>query len=180
MESQELFPGGGSTTLSLSFAPNGSLFVVFREPIGEGAKGSGAGNFPHYSVAEEITGDWNVKFDPAWGGPASIDFPALESWTSRPEFGIKYYSGTATYEKSFDLPMNLQAPGTRLALDLGEVKYIAQVRLNGKDLGVVWTKPFRVDITDTVKPTGNVLEVDVANLWPNRIIGDSRRLPASA
>jgi hypothetical protein len=160
-------------TLPLSFAPNGSLFVVFREPISETAKGSGVGNFPLYSVAGQISGPWSVKFDPAWGGPANIEFPKLESWTDRSEFGIKYYSGTATYVKSFNLPATLQAQGTRVALDLGEVNYVAQVRLNGKDLGPVWTKPFRVDITDAVKPAGNVLEIDVANLWPNRIIGDS-------
>jgi hypothetical protein len=64
-----------------------------------------------------------------------------------------------------------------MALDLGEVKYVAQVRLNGRDLGVLWTKPFRVEITDAVKPSGNLLEIDVVNLWPNRIIGDAALPP---
>ncbi len=118
-----------------------------------------------------------MSFDPKWGGPASAEFPKLLSWTVRPEDGIKYYSGTATYRKSFDLPPALQGAHARVALDLGEVKYAAQVRLNGKDLGPLWTKPFRVEITDAVKPAGNVLEIDVANLWPNRIIGDSRLPP---
>jgi hypothetical protein len=106
-----------------------------------------------------------------------VEFAKLISWTERPEDGIKYYSGTATYRKSFDLPPALRGSHARVALDLGAVKYVAQVRLNGKDLGPLWTKPFRVDITDAVKPSGNVLEIDVANLWPNRIIGDARLPP---
>jgi hypothetical protein len=109
--------------------------------------------------------------------PASVEFEKLISWTERSEDGIKYYSGTATYRKSFDLPLALRGAHARVALDLGDVKYVAQVRLNGKDLGPLWTKPFRVEITDAVKPSGNVLEIDVANLWPNRIIGDSRLPP---
>ncbi len=155
------------------YSPNGSLFVVFRDTIAASQQGSGGENFPQYSDAAELSGPWEVKFDPAWGGPASVNFPQLESWTSRSEFGVKYYSGTGTYRKSFDVPLALQGTGTRISINLGEVKYAAEVRLNGIDLGPVWTKPFRVEITNAVKPEGNVLEIDVANVWPNRIIGDS-------
>jgi hypothetical protein len=168
---------GGRTSVPLEFAPYGSLFVVFRQPISMEAQGEASSNFPAYSIQVEIQGPWSVSFDPKWGGPESAEFPKLLSWTVRPEDGIKYYSGTATYRKSFDLPPALQGAHARVALDLGEVKYAAQVRLNGKDLGPLWTKPFRVEITDLVKPAGNVLEIDVANLWPNRIIGDSRLPP---
>ncbi len=164
---------GGLTTLPLQFDPNGSLFVVFREPIDAAEQGNGGSNFPRYSDASELSGPWEVRFDPKWGGPASITFEKLQSWTARPEEGIKFYSGTATYHKTFDLPGDLTTAGARIALDLGEVDYVADVRLNGKDLGPVWTKPFRVDISNVVKSSGNVLEIDVANLWPNRIIGDS-------
>ncbi len=164
---------GGRTSLPLELAPYGSLFVVFRQPISVDAPGQASRNFPVYTNAEDLQGPWAVSFDPKWGGPPNADFAKLLSWTVRPEEGIKYYSGTATYHKSFDLPPALGAAHARVALDLGEVKYVAQVRLNGKDLGPLWTKPFRVEITDAVKPSGNVLEIDVANLWPNRIIGDS-------
>jgi hypothetical protein len=104
-------------------------------------------------------------------------FPELISWTQRPEEGIKYYSGKATYTKTFDLPPHAggskNAPGAgRLFLDLGTVKNVAVVRLNGKNLGILWCAPWRVDITKAVKPTGNVLEVDVIDLWANRVIGD--------
>lgn len=168
---------GGLTTVPLEFAPYGSLFVVFRQPMGGNVQGQGSRNFPVYSNAQEIPGPWAVSFDPQWGGPASVEFAKLQSWTERPEEGIKYYSGTATYRKAFDLPPALRGAHAHLALDLGEVKYVAQVRLNGKDLGPLWTKPFRVEITDAVRPSGNVLEIDVANLWPNRIIGDAHLPP---
>jgi hypothetical protein len=168
---------GGRTSLPLEFAPYGSLFVLFRQPAGVDVQGGANRNFAVYSHQQEIQGPWAVSFDPKWGGPANVEFPKLLSWTLRPEDGIKYYSGTATYRKSFDLPPALQGPRAKVALDLGEVKYVAQVRVNGKDLGPSWTRPFRVEITDVVKPAGNLLEVDVANLWPNRIIGDSRLPP---
>ena len=101
-------------------------------------------------------------------------------WSRRPEAGIKYYSGLATYTKTFDAPRAVAgsaAKGGRLWLDLGTVKNIAGVRLNGRDLGVVWCDPWRVDITGAIKPGGNRLEIRVANLWPNRLIGDEREPP---
>jgi hypothetical protein len=130
-----------------------------------------------YTDSQGLSGPWTVSFDPKWGGPAKVEFAELVSWTKRPEEGIKYYSGTATYRKSFDLPAALRNSRRRIALDLGEVKYVAQVRLNGKDLGVLWTKPFLVEISDAVKPSGNLLEIDIVNLWPNRVIGDAALPP---
>src|SRR6185437_4778075 len=101
-----------------------------------------------------------------WGGPAKAEFPELISWTKRPEEGIKYYSGTATYTKTFDLNRPAYKNGIRqgrLFLDLGEVKDVAEVRLNGKKLGILWCTPWRVEITNAVKPKGNILQVDVIN-----------------
>jgi len=168
----------GRTTLPLEFAPHGSLFVVFRELIATDTSGSAARNFPALRAAQELVGPWTVRFDPKWGGPEqAVAFEKLDDWTARPEAGIKYYSGTATYRKTFDLP-SLVTRHLSLFLDLGKVKDVAQVRLNGKDLGVVWTAPWHVEITDAVKPAGNVLEIDVVNLWPNRLIGDAA-LPES-
>ena len=119
-----------------------------------------------------------MKFDPKLGGPESVEFDSLVSWTTSTEPGIRFYSGTATYVKSFNLPTSLVRSRSRLWLDLGHLRELAEVRLNGKSLGIAWAPPFRVDISRAVKPTDNTLEIDVVNFWPNRIIGD-RSLPAT-
>ena len=167
----------GRTTLPLQFAPYGSIFVVFRKPAANSAASASGRNFASFTNASEITGPWTVRFDPKWGGPETVVFDQLSSWTSRPEEGIKYYSGTATYEKTFDLPEALREPGRRVSLDLGQAKELAEVRINGRSVGVTWAMPFRLEITGVVKPTGNHLEIEVVNFWPNRIIGD-QYLPA--
>jgi hypothetical protein len=167
----------GRTALPLEFAPCGSIFAVFRETAdgkGEKAKRKEGGTFsPSFSVP----GPWTVRFDPNWGGPASRQFPQLVSWAQRPEEGIRFYSGTAVYEKSFDLPESLRDSKQPLLLDLGSLRELAEVRLNGKNLGVLWAPPFRVDVTDAIRPAGNRLEIDVVNFWPNRIIGDQSLPP---
>lgn len=158
------------TFVPLEFAPRQSLFVVFRRPAGKAA--AGRKNFPPATTVGRLGGDWTVHFDPKWGGPNSVVFSRLEDWTRRPEEGIRYYSGTAVYQKTFDLPGGL--PGGRLFLNLGEVHSMARVRLNGQDLGLVWAAPWRVDLTGKAKPAGNALEIEVVNPWANRLIGDSR------
>jgi hypothetical protein len=107
-----------------------------------------------------------------WGGPKKIIFDSLMDWTKHPQQGIKYYSGIAVYKQRFDVDDLVKTTGERYYLDLGEVKNIARVKLNGKDLGVVWTAPWKVDITSAAKEKNNHLEIEVANLWPNRLIGD--------
>jgi len=161
----------GRTTVPLQFAPCGSWFVVFRKPAAAPAKAEGT-NFPALTPAHTLAGSWQVRFDPRWGGPESVEFAELTDWTKRAEDGIRFYSGTATYRQTFDLPDSLRTSGSRLILDLGVVKQLAQVRLNGHDLGVLWAAPFRVDLTDAIRPTGNALEIEVVNFWPNRVIGD--------
>ena len=168
----------GCTSLPLEFAPFESYFVVFRKPIATNAGGTARRNFPKLLSVQEIAGPWTVRFDPRWGGPASVEFPELVSWTKRPEDGIKFYSGKATYSKRFDLQYRRQPRDRdlmkrwRLLLDLGSVKNVAEVRLNGQKLGILWTAPWRVDISHAVRSSGNVLEIDVVNLWVNRVVGD--------
>ena len=156
----------------IEFAPRQSWFVVFRRPAEPPSRR--APNFPSLEAVAELAGPWRVAFDPKWGGPESAVFETLDDWSKRPEEGIRYYSGTATYRKGFDLPETLRQPGRRLYLDLGRIKHVASVRLNGKDLGVVWAAPWRVEITGAVKASDNALEIDVVNLWPNRLIGDAK------
>jgi hypothetical protein len=167
----------GRTTLPLRFAPYGSMFVIFRKSATQPARAAAHGNFPNLSSPQEITGPWTVQFDLKWGGPASVVFEQLVNWTQRPEEGVRHYSGTATYRKTFEVPEALRGQGRRLTLDLGDVRNLAEVRLNGKNLGVLWALPFRVDVTDAIKPTGNSLEIEVVNFWPNRIIGDDSLPP---
>ncbi len=168
----------GRTAVPLELSPCGSSFVVFREPAAR-HPATASGNTLKLEPRQELTGPWTVKFDPKWGGPDSAQFDQLVSWTTRAEPGIRYYSGTATYMKTFDLLPGLARPRQRLWLDLGNLREVAEVRLNGKNLGIVWAPPFRVQITDAVKAAGNTLEVEVVNFWPNRIIGDQLQ-PADA
>ncbi|WP_205509994.1 glycosyl hydrolase [Longitalea arenae] len=169
--------GGGYTQIPLEFAPFQSWFIVFKKttaPKKIAVKPAKA-NFLSYTPVMELTGSWMVHFDTKWGGPASVEFIKLEDWTQRPEEGIKYYAGSATYVKQFEAT-NIQ-PETRYFLETGIVKNIAELTLNGKKLGILWTAPWRVEVTGLLKPTGNVLEIVVVNCWPNRLIGDAALPP---
>ncbi len=153
-------------SLKVKLDASQSFFVVFY-PSGRGANEAKA-DFPTLETVQVLDGPWKVKFDTLMGGPEEVVFEKLDDWSVRPEEGIKYYSGVAGYSKTFDLA----EPKSELYLDLGEVKNMARVRLNGKDLGVVWTAPWQVSITDAAKEKDNMLEIEVANLWANRLIGD--------
>jgi hypothetical protein len=159
----------GRTMVPLEFDPCGSTFVVFRRPIPPGVAGKTASNYPATRLMTTLSGPWKVNFDPKWGGPEDIVFDQLVDWTNRSEPGIKYYSGTAVYHQQFTMPA---LTARHVLLDLGEVEALASVKLNGRDLGVLWTKPARVDITSAVKAGQNDLAITVVNLWPNRLQGD--------
>jgi hypothetical protein len=149
-----------------------SFFVVFNKTKSS-IKPGGKTDFPVGKPVSTLKGSWSVAFDPAWGGPAKVVFDSLSDWTTRPEEGIRYYSGIATYTKTFDLPDSCKSLKTSIWLvDLGNVKNMARVKLNGIDFGVVWTTPLQVNITSALKKKGNLLEIEVANLWMNRLIGD--------
>lgn len=157
----------GRTTVPLWFSPCGSWFVVFRPGTEKPAAGK---NFSEPKPLMEMAGPWEVRFDPKWGGPAQTTFEQLDDWSKRPEDGIRFYSGTAVYRKTFAFKPGRK--GGRVLLDLGRVEQLAEVRLNGKSIGIVWAPPFAVDVTDALVPGENRLEVEVVNFWPNRIIGD--------
>jgi len=165
------------TTVPLELGPRGALFVVFRKPIEASKNGVGTRNFPVFSRIAEVRGPWTVRFDPKWGGPESAEFQELVDWTMRPEEGIKYYSGKATYVTTFEFETPDNDPPSGVYLNLGELNNIAEVRLNDKNLGVYWTKPFRVNISEAARSGRNDLEIDIVNLWPNRLIGDAHLPP---
>ncbi|HWL17548.1 MAG TPA: glycosyl hydrolase [Opitutus sp.] len=164
-----------TTTVSLRFAPHQSWFVVFRQPLRPSA--TQVPNFAATTVVQTLRGAWSVRFDPQWGGPAEVEFPSLTDWTLSLDEGIRFYSGTATYLKRFHLEAS-PAAGERWLLDLGRVHNLAEVRLNGVKLGVVWTAPWQIDLGTALRAGENQLEIDVVNLWPNRLIGD-KYLPAA-
>jgi hypothetical protein len=157
----------GITELPYAMAPEQAFFVIFRKPA-TGLRNE-APNVPILTDLTEITGPWELAFDPEWGGPAAIRFDSLIDWTKHPAEGIRHYSGAATYRKSFEAP----ATGGKVFLDLGMVESLCEVRLNGVDLGVWWSFPFRREITAQLRPGTNELEIKVVNLWCNRIIGDA-------
>jgi hypothetical protein len=160
----------GQTIVPLHFDAQGSVFVIFE----------GKAVVPSHMVPARtqkklatVDGKWKLTFPPNWGAPAETDFPALISWTQSDKDGVKYFSGTATYHKQIDAPKAWFKPGARMLLDLGTVKEIAEVTVNGKPVGeILWKPPFQVDVTDALKPGANELSVKVTNLWPNRMIGD--------
>ena len=160
------------TWVPLEFATAQSWWVVFRSPT-QSVSVSRA-NFPQLEPVSEMVGPWEVRFDPKWGGPARVKFERLKDWTRRPEPGIRYYSGTAIYRATFQA-------NTGDDLDLGDVRHIARVRVNGQDLGVVWTSPWGVPLPAGCLQQGeNVLEIEVANVWANRLIGDEQEPPDCA
>jgi len=161
--------------ITLEFDIFQSLFVVFPKIASKVVQKGKAWLWQDTSALsnlQELTGAWEVQFDPAWGGPEQTTFQDLQDWSTHTDERIKYYSGKATYRKTFDLSAQHTSKES-LFINLGVVKDIAQIWLNGKDLGVIWTAPWRVDISDAVKQQNNVLTIDIVNLWPNRLIGDA-------
>ena len=159
----------GRTSVPLHLVPYGSAFVVFRKPAQGDSLDVPA---PQRRTLLTLEGPWNLSFQPDRGAPAAIVMPHLASWAVSSVRGVRYFSGTATYTKTFQLPP--QAQGCRVVLDLGKVRELARVTVNGKEAGILWTPPFRIDITKDVRPGRNELAIAVTNLWVDRLIGDEQ------
>jgi hypothetical protein len=172
---------GGSTPLSVARldAPREEGRVKPRPDKAVSSDRTPNRNFPELKPAQELSGAWDVAFDPKWGGPEQpVVFGDLRDWTDQTDPRIKYYSGTAVYRKVFTLPDTRNL--TPVFLSLGTVHDMAQVKLNGKDLGVVWCAPWRVEVTGALKAGENQLEIEVVNRWANRMIGDKQPADANA
>jgi len=124
-----------------------------------------------------IADQWTVAFDPKWGAPAQVALPKLMSWTDHETEGVRYYSGAGVYTRTLDVPADWLASNRGIHLDLGDVRELAEVFVNGKSAGVLWKAPFRADITALVKPGANELKIEVMNLWINRLAGDMNLPP---
>jgi hypothetical protein len=158
----------GRTIIPLHFDSWDAYFIVF-------GRKTTAATFTKPARTETIVATlaspWRVQF-PVATEPRSLTFNKLTSWIDNADADVKYFSGTATYQTTVTLPDMVK--NGQYTLDLGEVKNLAEVIVNGKNKGVVWKKPFRLDVTDVVKSGSNTLEIRVTNLWPNRLIGDAQ------
>ncbi len=162
----------GRTRVTLDLPADGTVFVVFRE---DGPADLPAALDPAtIEAAAKIAGPWDVSFQPGRGAPAHARFDCLLSWPEHDDAGIRYFSGIATYCKTFEVQPGTIEAGGRLLLDLGKLADVARVRLNGREAGYVWARPARVEITKLVRPGENRLEIEVANRWINRLIGDEQ------
>lgn len=161
----------GRTIVPLRLDPYDAVFVVFRKPATAPSRALPART---ESVLSAVGGGWDVSFQPDRGAPARITLDRLSSWSEHSDAGVKYFSGTGTYTKSIQAPASWFQGGQQIWLDLGDVKNIAEVAVNGKPAGVVWKKPFRLDVTSALKTGENTLQIKVTNLWVNRIIGDQQ------
>ena len=175
--------GRNQTELRVALGPLGSVFVVFRKPNPadrETLDSIARDTFAPASAPAPLTleGPWQIEFPEGWGAPRAVAFEKLKSWTESDNEGIRFFSGIATYRKTFDLPESL-LKRNRLFLQLGNLAEIAEVTLNGKRLGLAWLPPYRIEISGAVRAGANQLEIRVANLWANRLNGDSLR-PESA
>ena len=163
----------GQTELPVTLGPSGSVFVVFRK-AGAALDAIARDTFvaPETPAPLTLDGPWQVEFPEGWGAPRVTNFAKLQSWTESDNEGIRFFSGIATYRKKFELPESL-AKRNRLFLELGDLSEIAEVTLNDKRLGLTWLPPYRIEISGAVHAGTNQLEIRVANLWANRLNGDS-------
>jgi hypothetical protein len=165
----------GRSTVPLKLDPHGSVFVVFQKTRGNRQPAAPGRNWDEFIAVQEITGPWDVRFQPQRGAPEKVTFDRLLDWSKHSDSGVRHFSGIATYRTTFAwAPSKPPASNlkSQIYLEMGQVQVMARAKLNGKDLGVLWKPPFRVDITGAVVPGENMLEIRVANLWPNRLIGD--------
>jgi hypothetical protein len=159
----------GITRVPLHLQPNDAVFVVFRN---KAVQKSLTINRPSEKQLTGIAGPWTVSFQAERGAPDKAMLESLIPWNENDDLGIKYFSGTGTYSNTIQAPAEWLNQGNQLWLDLGNVRNLAEILVNGKSLGIVWKIPFRVNVTEALKEGENNIEIKVTNLWVNRLIGD--------
>jgi len=159
----------GRVTVSLKMEPNDAQFVVFRKK----AKSSSLTlKQPVENQLALIYGAWDVTLQSKFGTTKQIVLNELTSWSENTDLDVKYFSGTGSYKKTIQSNANWFKEGSQIWIDLGTVKNLAEVVVNGKSLGIVWKTPFRINMSKAIKEGTNTLEIKVTNLWVNRLIGD--------
>lgn len=162
---------GGITKVSVPLDEHQSLFIIFRHKTTDSGNGL---SLPSEHIVQQIAidGAWELRFPSGWDAPEEVALDSLMPWNEHTNTGIRYFSGTATYTKTFQIKK--KDKGARYLLSLGIVKNLAQVTLNGQPVAHLWKKPFRCDVTDYIKKGDNTLQIAVTNLWCNRLIGDEQ------
>ncbi|WP_343610791.1 glycosyl hydrolase [Novosphingobium sp.] len=160
----------GETVVQMAMEPEDAVHVVFRQPAP--ADAMMLKKLVPTPIAT-VDGAWQVAFQSGRGAPASTTLPSLQPLNENANPGIRYFSGLATYTKDIAVPKTWRA-GQKLWIDLGQVNEVAQVTVNGKVVGTAWHAPYRVDVSDAVHAGTNRVEIKVANLWINRLIGDAQ------
>ncbi len=162
---------GETTTVPLHLTERQSVFIVFRNKTNGNTR-----NFVQtvpFTLAT-LSGPWEISFPSGMGAPEKIMTDSLESWTVNGNEGVKYFSGTALYTKTFEALKSWLKDRTKLILDLGKVGDIAEVSINGTALGILWKAPFQADITGLLRKGTNKLEIKITNEWTNRLAGDQK------
>lgn len=157
----------GFTSVNMHLDAQESVFVIFKD-IEEQKEMEISEKNPVEIL--KLNNAWNVSFFDNIKEATSLVLDPLVSWTNRPEEGVKFFSGTATYKNEFELEQSLI--GKNIFLDLGTVKDIATVIVNGQELGTLWKLPYQIDISKAIRAGKNTLELKVTNQWDNRVIGD--------
>jgi hypothetical protein len=163
---------GALTVVPMALVPLQSGYVVFRTQTTTVAATVAA---PVNTALATLDGPWTLSFQKGRGAPEKASAATLGDWSKSADTGVKYFSGTASYARTLDVKSAWLKGGGKLVLDLGEVRELAEVTVNGKSAGIAWKAPYRIDVTGLVKPGNNALEIRVTNLWVNRLIGDAQK-----
>jgi hypothetical protein len=163
--------GDGRTTIPLHLEPWGTVFVVFRTASRDLSR-----TLPKNTETLLATegGPWTVLFQPGRGAPAQVTLDVLSSWSDNSDAGVRFFSGTGAYTKTVEAPVDWFRQGRRIWIDFGDVKNLGDISVNGQPLGIVWHAPYRVDVTNALKPGSNEVSIKVTNAWVNRLIGDEQ------
>ena len=160
----------GMVKVQMEVAPGGSLFVVFCDSKRSLADWSDSHGI--IQTEEQVAGPWKITFPDGWGAPPETTFDDLISWTESEQKGISYFSGTATYHKTLSIDPERISQYSRIFLDLGEIRDVSEVFINGSSAGIQWKKPYLFDISGLAKAGENQVEIEIVNLWVNRLTGD--------
>ena len=171
-------PDRMSSPFSLALENDGGMPVLHTQDAGSYEVTFSNGQISRVNVERAsdipISKVWSLAFPPNWGAPSQLQLDGLQSWTESTDAGVRYFSGTATYRTTVNLPNSQLAARNSLWLDLGEVHEVAAVRINGKPAAILWKTPYCFRADPLLHAGVNAIEVEVTNLWPNRLIGDAQ------